>query len=226
MIYIVLLILICIYIATARLIPISFAVLGILIGIWILNGILCAIANRQGKKVKYTETMKKNLEDAEREDLMADTAARADLKNRERNIRAAGKDTINRLQREIADNNERIAVSKALLKEMDILAPDDMNLETVDALIKLLDGRRAQNISEALRLHDANKAAEYQARVQRQAAEFQRKMAEMHARQQAEREREQYWENWAHQRKMEMLEERKLKELEQIRKDQEEYLRR
>lgn len=226
MIYIILIILVCIYIAAARLIPIAFAALGILVGIWILVCIFSAIANSKFKKIKYTETMNKNLQDAEMEDMRLDCQAKDGLKKREEEIRNEANAMLTDLEKQIATAQLEITVSQALLKEMDVLAPDDTNLETVDALIKLLEGRRAGSIPEALRLYDAQKAAQYQARVQRQAAEFQRKMDEMHARIQAEKEREQYWEDWAHKRKMEMLEEQKLRELEQIRKDQEDYIQR
>ena len=225
MIYIILIILICIYIAAARLIPISFAVLGILVGIWILTGIFCAIAESKFKKVKYTDTMKKKLQDAEDEDIRADIIATANLKAREEEIRSTEKSELAPLEKQIAEAQLNIVVSETILKEMDVLAQDDLNLDTVDALIKLIEGRRAESIPEALRLYDARKTAEYNERVRRQAEEFRRNMDAMHARQREEREREQYWENWAHQRKIEMLEAQKLRELEQIRKDQEEFLR-
>ena len=115
------------------------------------------------------------------------------------------------------------------LASMDILSSDDMNLETVDYLIKQLESRRANSLTEALHQYDAKKDQEERDRKQREKEwmqyeneRLQRQLDQQLANQRyAEELNRQIDHNW----EMQRLAKKQLKETEELRKDQEYFQR-
>lgn len=115
------------------------------------------------------------------------------------------------------------------LASMDVLSYQDENLETVDYLINQLESRRANSLTEALRRYDAKKDQEERERKQREKEwmryenerlqrQLDRQLADQRYAEEVNRQIDHNWE-------MKRLEEKKLKEIEELRKDQEYFQR-
>lgn len=85
---------------------------------------------------------------------------------------------------EIAREEERLSLYEAKLALMDVLAKQDMNLETVEFLINQIETRRANSVTDALRQYDAHnrdvskRQFEYDMARMRQEQEAERRLRE------------------------------------------------
>lgn len=127
-------------------------------------------------------------------------------------------DALRRLQQKEMDLGWEIA-------NTDVLAQKDLNLETVEYLIEVLESYRANSLSEALRLYDEKAGRDKAARQVYLAAMVQAETDRMMQRQQAQADFERRMDELAHRSRMEELERKQLEELERIRKDNEYYAR-
>ena len=115
----------------------------------------------------------------------------------------------------IRELKDEITSLERTLNSLDVLAPKDLNLSTVNWLIDTIKSYRANSLTEALRLYDDYREREHH--IWRARLEEERRRQEETDRILREFERD--MQAMSHQREMKRIEERKLEELKRIRED-------
>lgn len=140
------------YINTVSSLTLCLVVLGVLAGLLVLNCVTCFIVKK--RKYRVPEGVKAQLKEAEEKDRIAAAHNKKVRQQREREHAAEVKKTIAAYREELADARAEQNSHKCVLAEMDVVGPEEQNVEALDQLIAIMKGHRANSITEALWRYD------------------------------------------------------------------------